>query len=78
MSHWNYRVVKRLSGDLAIHEVHYNDDGEAYAMTEDPATFGADLDEGPEVIAEALAMAIVACDKPVFVQPPDGQWAEGP
>lgn len=40
MSHWNHRVVKHTekSGDVwyGIHEVHYNEDNQVWAIAEEP------------------------------------------
>ena len=38
MSHWNYRIIKHESpeGDwFGVHEVHYNDDGDINAISEE-------------------------------------------
>lgn len=37
---WNYRLLKYPHGSVAVHEVYYDDDGEIYAYTEDPVSFG--------------------------------------
>ena len=43
--HWNYRIVRkteefggRVHVTYAIHEVHYNEDGSIWAVTEDPVS----------------------------------------
>lgn len=43
---WNYRLVKHKDGDTyGLHEVYYNDDGDACGMTERPL-FVVDGDHG--------------------------------
>lgn len=59
MGHWNYRIIN-FGSHIALHEVHYDDDGNPRAYTTNPASFVADLDEGVEGIAAALDMA--RCD----------------
>ena len=50
---WNYRIVKRLDGSFAVHEVYYNKDGEECMMTEDPIlTFVAISNHEDEVLNE--------------------------
>lgn len=71
MSHWNYRIVKYADGDgYGLHEVHYDDNDKAYAITMEPAGFVCGEDEEPTEITEALFMALHdAVLKPVFEEP---------
>lgn len=55
---WNYRIVRHPGGWLALHEVHYGEDGQPNGYTENAASFGADEDDGPGGIIRALEMAI--------------------
>jgi hypothetical protein len=73
---WNYRIVQYVNGDgYGLHEVYYDEDGEAWCMTQEPASFVAGLDEGPKGIRQGLLMARVdAIKRPVFVEPKEGQW----
>ena len=62
MSHWNYRVMDR-DGELAIHEVQYDDAGKVVGWSAEP-TFpaGPDLDElaaNLELYAHALAEPVL-------------------
>ena len=64
---WNYRIVRRPGGWLALHEVHYGEDGQPNSYTENAASFGADEEEGPAGIIRALEMALRdARERPVF------------
>lgn len=66
MSSWNYRLVKQLVGDetvVALHEVHYDDDGKVTGWTKEPCTIvGDDYWEA----AEALTTAGAAIGYPVL------------
>lgn len=63
---WNYRVIKheKLDGSwFSIHEVYYDDDGNPWACTEDPASpFG----ETEEELRAGAAMMMKAFEKPVL------------
>ena len=64
---WNYRIVRHPQGWLALHEVYYGEDGQPNGYTENPASFGANEDEGPAGIIAALEMALRdARERPVF------------
>ena len=65
---WSYRLV-RYRGDVGygLHEVYFRDDGRAWSMTENPATFEGDE---PEEVLAALDMAVEAArQRPVFDEP---------
>lgn len=68
---WNYRIVKYKDGSgFGLHEVFYDKDGEPWAMTENPASFVCDNDEGPNGINQSLSRARVdALKRPVFDEP---------
>ena len=62
MGFWNYRVILK-DGQYAIHEVFYNDQGEAWTCTEDPVGVAGDtLAE----LAEDLEHYRQALDRPVL------------
>lgn len=76
MSHWNYRLVKRLDGGYGLHEVYYNAKGEPWAMTDNPI-FYADAEGGPQEIIDALEMALSdAKNRGLFEEPETGKWAQ--
>ena len=54
MGHWNYRVMRHADGSVAIHEVHYDDNGEPHAWTLEPTGFSGD---SIEELRSALALA---------------------
>ena len=62
---WNYRIIDHGT-HIALHEVHYRDDGSPRAYTTGPATFIADEDDGAIEIGKGLQMAIEGCRKPVL------------
>jgi hypothetical protein len=68
---WNYRIVKYKDGKAyGLHEVYYNEAGEACGMTAEPTGFCCDIEEGPESIIEGLTMALKDAQKhPVFDEP---------
>jgi hypothetical protein len=71
---WNYRLVRYKDDpeSIGLHEVFYNDAGEAWAMTERPVGFA-----GPNVeeVVASLELALRdAKNKPVFQEPE--KWAE--
>lgn len=57
---WNYRIVRYRSvgAGYGLHEVYYNDQGEAVTMGAAPASFCADTEEGKEGIIKMLTMAL--------------------
>ena len=55
---WNYRVIRGQSGDLALHEVYYDEAGKPNSYTERPACFGVEADEGIEALIAALETAL--------------------
>jgi len=59
---WNYRIVKyRDTGEYGLHEVYYNEAGEAWSMTEEPVGFcGESEDEVIESLQCALWAALAA------------------
>ena len=68
---WNYRIVRYDSGDLALHEVYYHDDGTPKSMTSAPVTFACHPEEGRDGIIKSLEMALqCARDCDLFVAPP--------
>lgn len=72
MTTWNYRLVKRLDGFWAVHEVYYDEDGRAQAMTVEPADFTY---ETKGDVRRALEMAIDDCwNRLPFIEPPQGGW----
>lgn len=66
MATWNHRVVKSVeAGDdlFAIHEVHYNDEGEIFGVTENPVVAtGGNIEE----LRETLQRMLRALDTPVL------------
>lgn len=73
---WNYRVVKYRDGSgYGLHEVFYDDEGKAYAMTERPVGFACDPEEGPLSIALQLLKAHEdASELDIFDEPAEGGW----
>lgn len=70
---WNYRIVKYFAGDgYGLHEVHYDADGNAIRMTENPAAFVGDSPQ--EVVSSIVRARTDAMRRPVFEQPKD--WAD--
>lgn len=67
---WNYRIVHHLDGGwYALHEVHYDEDGLPWGMT-DPITFICEQDEGPEGVMHSLKLALSDASKhPVLEEP---------
>ena len=57
---WNYRIVKYPGefGGFGLHEVYYDNKGQPWGMTTEPAGFIADLDQEPKEIIKMLKMAI--------------------
>lgn len=68
---FNYRIVRHESGDLALHEVYYDDDGAPTSMTAEPVSFECHSHEGREGIIKSLEMALYcAKEHDLFVPPP--------
>ena len=59
---WNYRVIER-DGELAIHEVFYDDDGHIIGHTETPVFPRA---ESLEDLVDELKRYAEALEKPVL------------
>lgn len=68
---WNYRIVQYKDGSgYGLHEVYYDDEGQPWSMTKNPASFVCNPDEGPAGITGALMMARTdARKRPVLVEP---------
>ena len=66
MSHWDYRVVRRVIAgepELSIHEAYYRDDGSVRAITEDPVgVHGSTMEE----LVDDSNAYFRALDKPVL------------
>lgn len=64
---WNYRVIRHEDGSLALHEVYYRHDGTPWALTDDPAGFVANAEDGPEGLVRAIETALRdARERPVL------------
>ena len=72
---WNYRIVKRLDGYFAVHEVYYNSKGEAWSMTENAVDIGL-FDTQQEIIEMLMLVNVAARKLPIFVEPEHGKWAK--
>jgi len=71
MAHWNHRVVqKKCDGEVyyEIHEAHYNDDGQLYAITENPVTPYADSYDQQHGLRWVLNQMLSACDKEILIE----------
>ena len=73
---WNYRIVRYLDNKgFGLHEVYYEGDREV-AMTESPASFVCDAEEGPDGVSDSLRLALSdASHRPVFDEPKE--WPKG-
>lgn len=73
---WNYRIVKYADGSgFGLHEVYYDGDGQPWGMTDEPASFVCDIDEGPNGVKQSLLTARVdAIRRPIFNEPEAGKW----
>lgn len=73
---WNYRIVKYRDGNgFGLHEVQYDKEGLPFSMTEEPASFVAALEEGPQGIHQSMMMARTdAIRRPIFEEPEEGKW----
>jgi len=72
MNHWNYRIIEFVEDDgniwRAIHEVHYDDEGNPVTYTEEAASIGWNVSEGDSTPTEILNMMSACLDKPVLVE----------
>jgi hypothetical protein len=68
---WNYRIVRyKNDGGFGLHEVYYDDEGQPWGMTKNPASFVCDTSEGIAGITNALLTARVDAKKrPILDQP---------
>ena len=75
---WNYRLVKRINGSYGIHEVYYDDCGDANSMTMNPVCLSRFIDEEDdedentlkESLVEELKMMIHGVkERDVFIEP---------
>ena len=66
MSHWNHRVVKRITERevYGIHEVFYNDDGSINAYTKEPIRAQC---ESIEELREYIQWMLDCLDKEILV-----------
>lgn len=73
MSHWNYRVIRHKESDgsdfFAIHEVHYDDDGNPVSYTENGTAPGASTLEGVWAVLEAIMADVVKPDAVLEICP---------
>ena len=71
MSSWDYRIVRYRNGSgFGLHEVYYDKDGQPWAMTERPASFACDVEEGSDGVVRSLGMAhTAALKRPVLDEP---------
>ena len=72
MSSWNYRIVhyRNHPGNFVLHEVHYGENGEITALTENAASFGCGAEEGKEGIISALRLALADAERlPILEEP---------
>ena len=67
MGYWNYRVMRHEGDWLAVHEVHYDDEGRPWAYTAQPTTFGVpDGDDLTGLVRNLLRAARNARTLPVL------------
>jgi hypothetical protein len=79
MSHWNYRVIYHPPSTykvgevefdreeyLAIHEVHYDDDGKPHSMTIDEIVTGDEGDDSLISLKWILEHQLEALEKPIL------------
>ncbi len=60
MGHWNNRIIHHPEGHYAVHEVHYDDDGNVRSYAGDPTVL---LGDSPEEVKAALAQMAKDLDK---------------
>ena len=66
MSAWNYRVVEKHDGELAIHSVYYDDNGKIDGLSLEPSAprgYGGDL----ESLKHELDRYLEALSKPILI-----------
>ena len=63
---WNYRIVRHADGNLALHEVYYDDSGWPTNRTAEPISFACDAEEGTAGIISSLQMALRDARQPVL------------
>lgn len=63
---WNYRVMRHGNGWLAIHEVHYFDDGKGMNCTVRPVDVSG---ESIEELRGDLERMMRALDEPILAMP---------
>lgn len=64
---WNYRIIA-TPDSYALHEVYYDENGQIDGWTQEPTSFSAFPEEGPEGIVASLTMALADAQKhPVLV-----------
>ena len=71
--HWSYRIVRstvptnlnppQTGNWYAIHEAHFDDNGDCYAISEEPATIGG---ETISEVTEVRAMMFSAIKSPIL------------
>jgi hypothetical protein len=68
---WSYRIVcYRNDEGFGLHEVHYDEAGLPWGMTENPAGFACAVDEGPAGVLDSLKLALAdATSRPVLDVP---------
>ena len=71
---WNYRMVKRLDGTLAVHEVYYNKAGRECSMTAEPVSLYGDSPE--EIVGDLIRIKADVRLRPLFVEPDKDGWAK--
>ena len=64
MGHWNYRIVKHSNENpdaewFGLYETYYNDEGKVCAITENPETTGATVEE----LTESIKMMLKDAEK---------------
>lgn len=74
MRSWNYRIVKYKDGSgYGLHEVHYDENGQPWSMTDNPINFTAEDSEdesGDAQVREAINRACAdANERKILVEP---------
>ncbi len=67
MSHWNYRMVHMRDGSYSVHEVYYNDAGEATSMTRKPVSLYGESPQG--IKGDLLIINTDIRRRPIFEEP---------
>ena len=55
---WNYRVIHYKDGGYGVHEVYYNDAGQAHSWTARPIDFTVSEEDGLDQLREDLEYAL--------------------